>query len=264
LIPKVGIVVPTLGKRPDYLNECLESIKRAGGALVILVAPKTLDAQELASKNLITQHVNDPGLGLPAAINLGISSFPKEVEYVNWLGDDDLLCPGSLTLAKAELEGDPRKVLIFGSCEYIDERGDMVWKNKSGQWAVPLLRFGPDLIAQPGALFRREAFEKIGRLNLSFDWAFDFDLFIKLSKVGKVQFINSTLAKFRWHPESLSVQQRKSSVLEASRVRKSHLPRILKPISWLWEYPVMQATLMAGNHLSAKAKKRHPSIKGVG
>jgi GT2 family glycosyltransferase len=147
-------------------------------------------------------------------------------------------------------------VMTFGACEYIDVQEDVVWDNRSGQWAVTLLRFGPDLIPQPGALFRRSAFTSLGGLKTNFGWAFDFDLFIRLSKVGKLHYINQTLAQFRWHPESLSVEHRKSSVAEAGQVRVSHLPAWLRPFSFLWEYPIRQATLVAGKRLTAKAQSK--------
>jgi GT2 family glycosyltransferase len=146
--------------------------------------------------------------------------------------------------------------MVFGSCDYIDGKGHPIWTNSSGQWAVPLLRFGPDLIPQPGALFRRSTFEKVGGLRTDLGWAFDFDVLIRLSKAGKLRFINQTLAQFRWHPESLSVEHRRRSVAEASQVRVSHLPGLLRPISFIWEYPVRQATLVAGKRVTAQAKSK--------
>ena len=253
---RVGIVVPTLGNRPDYIEQCLRSIRSAGDAHILLVAPASLNSSGLKSSGLIDSVVVDQGGGLPAAINQGINELPSHVEYVNWLGDDDLLTEGSLETTAKVLDNDAEAVMVFGCCDYIDGKGQIIWTNSSGQWAVPLLRFGPDLIPQPGALFRRSDFEKVGGLRTDLGWAFDFDLFIRLSKVGKLLFINQTLAKFRWHPESLSVEHRKKSIAEASQVRVSHLPRLLRPISFIWEYPVRQATLIAGKRVTAKAKSK--------
>ena len=256
MIPTVGIVVPTLGKRPEYLRQCLESIRAAGEAHILLVAPDSFDAKKVLSSDMFDQVVFDPGSGLSAAINLGVDSLPPSVDLINWLGDDDVLTEGSITTAARELEASPDVIMVFGSCDYIDEAGAVVWKNKSGQWTVPLLRFGPDLIPQPGALFRRAAFKQAGMLKPKYDWAFDFDLFIELSKLGKLKFVDQTLAQFRWHPESLSVEFRKKSVSEASQVRVSHLPGLLRPISLLWEYPVRQATLIAGKRVTSKAHSK--------
>jgi GT2 family glycosyltransferase len=253
---RVGIVVPTLGERPDYLEQCLKSIREAGEAHVLLVAPESLDTKSLKSSGLIDSAIADPRNGLAAAINLGIKSLPESVEFVNWLGDDDLLSPGALNTATTALESSDDIAMVFGACDYIDSHGKVVWKNSSGQWAVPLLRFGPDLIPQPGALFRKSAFNAVGGLDTKFGWAFDFDLFIRLSKFGKLHYINETLAQFRWHPESLSVEHRKKSVAEASQVRVSHLPALLRAVSFIWEYPVRQATLIAGRRVTAKTQTK--------
>ena len=251
---KVGIVVPTLGTRPDYLEESLRSIRSAGEAYVLVVAPKSFDATEYLNAGLIDQFVEDPKTGLAEAINLGFSLLPKAINLINWLGDDDLLTEGSLEKTSAALVSNRKASFVFGACDYIDAKGNKSWANMSGPWAVPLLRVGPDLIPQPGALFRRDAFNKVGQISSGFGWAFDFDLFIKLSKVGKGIYLPETLAAFRWHPDSLSVGMRKKSVMEASAVRKSHLPAWVRPISILWEWPIMQVTLFAGIRVSKLAK----------
>jgi hypothetical protein len=253
---RVGIVVPTLGARLNYLELCLSSIRAAGQAHTLLIAPESLDTSNLQTAGLIDSVVTDTGSGLPAAINLGIESLPESIEYVNWLGDDDLLLPGSISSSTNVLDQKQNVVMTFGACDYIDGEGDIVWENRSGGWAVPLLRFGPDLIPQPGALFRRSAFSAVDELNINLGWAFDFDLFIRLSKIGKIQYINQTLAQFRWHPESLSVEHRTRSVSEASQVRVSHLPAFLRAASIIWEYPVRQATLLAGMRITSKAKSK--------
>jgi hypothetical protein len=211
--------------------------------------------RSLIADGLIDQFVIDPGRGLPNAINAGFSELPPEIEYINWLGDDDLLTKGSLGKATTGLDSDPKAVLVFGSCNYVDSSGRTIWINKSGQWASTLLRVGPNLIPQPGALFRRSAFDKVGGLKQNLNWAFDFDLLLNLKSIGRLKFLNETLSSFRWHPESLTVEFRNKSVEEASRVRILHLPPALRPISWLWEYPVKKATFLAGLRVSRNAKK---------
>lgn len=253
---KVGIVVPTLGDRPQYLVQCLESIRAAGSAYVLVVAPASFDPTGLTKNGLIDEVLLDNGLGLPQAINSGVAALPEGIEYVNWLGDDDLMTPHSIAETVALLDRHHEAPMVFGGCDYIDDKGKLILKNQSGSWAVPLLRFGPDLIPQPGALFRRSVFNLVGGLSTEYSLAFDLDFFIKISKTGRPLFTNKTLAMFRWHPESLSVEQRKKSVQEASRVRLSHLPSFLRPISFLWEAPVRFATLEAGKRVSALAKKK--------
>jgi GT2 family glycosyltransferase len=252
---KVGIVVPTIGQRPEYLPLALKSIREAGNAYILLVGNKGFDASSFLAEGLIDQYLDEQDPGLAAKINYGFRSLPKDIRYINWLGDDDLLTKDSLKIALGRITREDSPVLIYGGCEYIDPAGKPIFTNKSGSWAVPLLRFGPQLIPQPGALYRRDAFEELGGLSQRFGWAFDFELFLSLSKKGKVAFVPEVLARFRWHPGSLSVSRRAESVKEASQVRVSHLPKLLKPVSFVWEYPVRIATYLAGIRVSKVLRK---------
>jgi len=259
LTAKVGIVVPTLGTRPEYLPQCLNSIRASGqgdnSPFVIIVAPASFDATKYVSSGLAHHIVRDPGSGLASAINAGFEAMPSDVDYMNWLGDDDLLEEGTSTASSMFLDEHPKTVMVFGGSHYVSPEGIGLWTNNSGPWAVPLMRFGPNLIPQPGALFRKKSFFDVGGLNPKYGWAFDFDLFIRLSKIGRISHMNKVVSSFRWHPGSLSVRERDMSVAEASQIRLSHLPNFLRPISLLWEFPVRRATLLAGVLVSTRAKK---------
>ena len=246
----VGIVVPTLGSRAELLEITLRSIKDSRDVYTLIVCPNDVDLSSL--EYLFDQRVVDPGTGLANAINFGFRSLPDEIKLINWLGDDDYLEPKSIDQIRDLVNSDSKVVAAFGKCCYVDEHGNELFTNHSGRWAIPLLHFGPDLIPQPGMLFKREAFNSVGELSQDFGWAFDFDLLLKLKKIGKIKYLNKKVANFRWHRGSLSVGQRSNSVLEASRVRISHLPKFLKPISFIWEKPVMYLTLKTGERLSRK------------
>ncbi len=243
---RIGLIVPTLGLRNQYLQECLESIRRAGDAYVVIVTPNPQAIQDQYSSNLYDQIVLDPGKGLAAAINLGISVAPDHLRYVSWLGDDDLLEPDALSTTSDVLDKADDVVFVYGSCKYIDERGSVIFVNRSGKYAKTLMKFGPQLIPQPGSLFRRSAFQAVGELDNTLKWAFDLDLFIKLTKVGRMRFIPQTVSSFRWHAQSLSVGGRQGSVKEASAVRRSSLPGAIRLLSPIWELPLRRLILFVG------------------
>ena len=253
--PNVGIVVPTLGTRPDYLRQCLLSIRSAGRAAIHIVAPKSANLALLLDPDSYDELITDQGYGLSAAINTGLRSLPKSVRYINWLGDDDLLTENSLDHVEAILESNPKVVLVFGRCEYIDADGNSLWLNKSGSYATYVMRCGPQLIPQPGALFRRESYEQIGGLNNQYKWAFDLDLLIRLSRIGRLKFTPRTLAKFRWHIDSLSVGGRRHSVTEASVIRIAALPKTLRRLSPLWEIPMRWVILQAGKRYNPESRR---------
>ena len=248
----IGIVIPTLGDRPEYLEESIASIRRGGDSYILIVRPikaKSID-ENLTDK--VDSIIDDPGTGLARAINEGIRNFPAEIQFVSWLGDDDRLTTQSLSKASRTLEIESSAVFVFGQCQYIDGAGNPLWLNKSGKWTELLMLYGPQLIPQPGSLFRRSSFEQVGGLDESLKWAFDLDLFLKLRKVGKFGFLKEPLAEFRWHDGSLSVGSRQGSVDEASKVRRRHLPQGIKLASVVWEPLLRKIILFAGQRMSKR------------
>lgn len=242
---RVGIVVPTLGLREEYLLQTLNSIKSSENIHVLLIHPARYVPSESVF-NLCDVTLTEAKPGLSSAINFGISNLPKSCEYVTWLGDDDLLIGNSVFDLVKVLDSNPSVTFVYGGCTYIDSNGDEVGSNPSGKWAMKLIKFGPDLIPQPGSLIRRSVFEKVNGVSESYKYAFDQDLFIKLLEVGSGMHVNLTVSAFRWHPNSLSVSQRKGAVKEASKIRMARRTRKTRAFTWLAELLIQFVTLQAG------------------
>ena len=251
---EIGIVIPTLGQRQEYLIETIKSARIFGDVFLVVVVPGKF-REKIENLSGIDKIVIEAEPGLSAAINLGINMMPEEINFVGWIGDDDLLAAGAGKVSARFLSSNPDVVMTFGICNYINQNGEIIGVNKSGQWAVPLLRYGPDLIPQPGSIYRRSTFDKIGQIDTKYSFAFDFDLFSRLSKAGRIKYLALEVGSFRWHGDSKTVNTRKSSVLEASRVRRNQLPIFLKVISVVWELPVVLATYYAGLVVSRKVNR---------
>ncbi len=242
----IGIVVPTLGSRPEFLSEALKSIRNAGECYIVIVAPLQAFVDKIIDRRLFDKLVEDPMQGLVKAISTGVRALPQQIEYFNWLGDDDTLAPNSLRMSSSTLEDDPAIVCVFGMCQYVNKDGQPIYKNRSGHFAVPLLKFGPQLIPQPGALFRRTSFNKVGGLDPTYKCAFDLDLLLKLKKIGKIHYIPYQLSSFRWHSDSLSVRSRSVSVREARKIRQKNLSKFFYFFSPIWELPLGKLIYFVG------------------
>ena len=223
----------------------------------MIVMGPSVQANSKDYKGLFDQLIEEPKTGtLSEKLNFALSSFPENINLITWTGDDDLLAPGSLEFLEKEFRDDEDLFLIYGSCDYIDSNGNKIGQNRSGPWALGLARIGPFLAPQPGSLFRRQAFEGIGGLDSNLKLAFDFDLFMGLSRQGKAKYVNKTLASFRWHEDSLSVGQRKTSVKEASSVRSKQASRWLRPLLVITNPLVEIATYLAGFFVNWRLKAK--------
>jgi GT2 family glycosyltransferase len=255
---RVLLVVPTLGQRITYLYDTLSSIAAQDLPTdVVLVAPLTPEIQGLAEQ-FNAQVLPDPG-SQPKAINAGMRLAQPNHEYVNWLGDDDLLEPGSLACTTRALDTNPEAVVAYGACRYINESNQELWVSKAGPWATRILAWGPDLIPQPGMLVRRSAWERVGGVDESYRFAFDLDLLLRLKTVGALIDVGQVVSSFRWHAESLTVSDRATNLAESERAKRTALSPRARQFAWLWEAPVRIATRVAAREVNRRATRHKAS-----
>lgn len=253
-VPRVLMVVPTLGTRLDYLEATLRSIVEQDEVVhLVVVAPSSAHEARAVARNVEATVVDDPG-SLAAAINGGVASS-IDPEFVSWIGDDDLLEPGSLRATVHALDTHPSAVLAYGWCRYIDPGGRQLWLNRTGYAAQRVLSWGPQLIPQPGMLVRRSAWDAVGGLDESLTLAFDFDLILKLRGQGGLVCVPTPVAAFRWHPGSLTVSSRTRNLEESEAVKRRYLRPWQRKVAWSWERPVRVATRLAAFQVNRRASK---------
>jgi GT2 family glycosyltransferase len=252
--PRVLIVVPTLGRRPALLERTLHSIgAQSTPADVIVVGPETTDLRAAAERHG-ARWIADPG-SQTKAINLGLAQAAPHHAFVNWLNDDDLLEPGSLAATTSALDARPEATVAYGACRYIDEAGRELWVSRAGPWATRILSWGPDLIPQPGMLIRRTAWDQVGGVDESYRFAFDFDLLLKLKKIGPLVDVGRVVSSFLWHADSLTVGDRTTNLQESERAKRAALSPTARRFAWIWERPVRAATRAAAWEVNRRAGK---------
>lgn len=251
--PSLLVVIATLGKRNDYLEQTLKSIKSQEfkNVAITLVYPLSNKETQTLAKKYNAKSIADPG-SMSSAVNLGIIDGWDQYQYVAWIGDDDLYLPGSFTATITALEKYPRGVAVFGYCEYIDQTGKHLFDSKAGVFAPFIASWGPNLIPLPGTVFRCESLKKLDYLfDDSLRYAMDLDIFLRLKKIGKLISVNTPVSAFRWHIDSTTVANRNASLKETELVRRKYTPKILRPFVPFWEVPVRMATRIAAKRVSS-------------
>lgn len=238
-LPRILIVIPTLGERLDTLRRTLSSIKDQTGVLVDTVLVST--AQTPALAEIAAAHnarvIVHPGK-ISAAVNAGFSEALPAHRYVGWLGDDDMLRPGALATASALLDSNASAVVAYGACDYVDSGGNLLFTRRPPFAAPFLLQFVPGLIKQEACLFRRSALAEVGGLDEALKYTMDLDLLLKLRRVGGFVKTDQVLAAFCWHAGSITIANREASLDEAQAVQCRHVRGIFKIFSPVWMYPI--------------------------
>ena len=252
--PKVLLVVPTLGRRLEHLRDCLTSIANQSEPSQIVIASPDIPAVREMAEEFGATWIPDPG-SQTKAINAGASVAADSIEFVNWLGDDDLLEPGSIATTTRALHDNPSATVAYGACRYIDESGRELWISRAGPWASRILNWGPDLIPQPGMLVRIDAWRAVGGVDESYRFAFDLDLLLKLKRIGPLIDVGQVVSSFRWHADSLTVGDRDTNVAESERAKRNALSPTTRKMAWLWEKPVRGATRVAAWEVTRRARR---------
>lgn len=251
----VRVIVPTLGERMDTLEQALASIvAQSVPTRIVLVAPRAAVAARDLGRHYGGTVEDDPGRGLSAAMNVGLFAEGDE-RYFAWLNDDDLLRPDGLRVLKLLLDRRPDAPVAYGACDYVGPDGQLVGTSRMGDWAARILPWGPDLIPMPATLTRTAAARDVGGYDESLGYAMDLDLLRTLQRLGPFVSTRTCVAAFRWHPDSLTVANRRASVAEAEAVKRRHLPTALRPFSPLWHLPVRWATYSAARAVSRRTRR---------
>lgn len=249
---RVLAVVPTLGERLETLARTLNSIVGQTGVKVDAIvvtksASRDLDALVSTCGATILCHEGH----ISAAINAGLRAAGAEHKYMLWLGDDDFLRPGAVAKACQALERTPSAAVCYGRCDYVDLDGNLLFSRRPPVLAPFLLRFVPGLIKQEACLFRLSDVMLVGGLDEELRYTMDLDLLLRLQEVGTFVRLNNVLAAFCWHPGSLTIANRQTSLAEAQSVQSRHAKGATAVLFSLLRYPVRRLIV----HLDQKIRR---------
>lgn len=128
-------------------------------------------------------------------------------KYLAYLSSDDLLDPSAISKAVAILEADDGVVCVFPDSHVIDEAGQIVKRSVGRPFDLEDLVILQECYIGPGAVFRREAFEKVGGWRPELRLAPDREFWMRLSREGRFHYIDEPLAYYRLHANSYSVKE---------------------------------------------------------
>lgn len=251
----VLLVVPTLGLRPELLTQSLDSIagQQIEGVDLVIVGPEGVGLESQAEQRG-GRFVPDPRRGgLSGALNAGLASARPGTTYFSWLGDDDLLAEGSLKAAVDALDHNQNASMVFGWCDYINLEGRVVFRNRAGRFAAWTIGWGPNLIPQPGCLFRLDDVVAVGGLDESVRLAMDLDLYLRLRRRGRLLALPRTVASFRWHAGSATVSSESVSTDESDRLRMKYMGAFAARLYLVVRWPGRLALWLAKRWVDLKA-----------
>ena len=199
----------------------------------------------------ISGWVSEPDSGYADAVSKGFDMVPSH--YQCWIACGDVLLPGALHLARSILEQTGAE-MIYGDDFYIDENGKLLQvTNGDIDNLAEMMLFGGWTPLQDACFWKTDLYTKVGGINPSIRYAADYDLFLRMSMLGRCIYTPHVFSAFRRHEGQTSERFRatyKAEKLAAANsvsavMNKKPIPMWSKAYYWL--YPKFRARISARN-----------------
>lgn len=178
--------------------------------------------------------VRDADRGQSDAINRGFRLGSGSI--LAFLNADDLYTRDAVTRGVAEFERRPEAAVVYGRADLIDESGAAIGCYPVEPFEAASLA-DRCFIAQPAAFIRREAYDQVGGFDPELHFAFDYDFWIRLSRLRDFAMIDAVLASARVHAGSKTVSQQRPACAEAVTV----LARQFGYVPYGWAFALSNA-----------------------
>ena len=204
----IDIIIPTLNSA-DTIESTIQSLlslgKKGIRQNIIVVDSNSADGTLPIVEKYQIRHVNYPKGNMYAAINFGIRM--GESAWCTYLNSDDIIYPDAFAdfLKMTQLQ---MSEIAYGNIDYIDRVGRFVhsWNSAPVLQICALFdsKFNP--IPQPGTIFSRELYQRLGGFDERFKYFADYDFFLRAyqKKAKFLKYKGNTVAAFRLHERQLS------------------------------------------------------------
>lgn len=234
--PLVTILTPSLNQA-RFLEETLQSVlgQDYPNLEYLIVDGGSTDG----SLEIIQHHasqfawwVSEPDQGQTDALNKGFSHARGEI--FAWLNSDDTYLPGAISAAVSSLQAHPEAALVYGDANLVDEQGQLIGRFPSRQTNLRRLLRGSVHIPQQAAFFRAAHWNQVAPLDPSFQFAMDYDLWVRLAKLAPLVYTPGLWANFRLHGEGKSLTMDDRCYPEMLRVYQRERGNSLSLLALRW------------------------------
>lgn len=176
-----------------------------------------------------------PDHGAAAALREGFAMAGGDV--LGWLNADDVLEPGALRAALEALRLHPDAAAVYGDSQWIDSEGHLLGNYPTADFSETLLAQSC-IISQPACFFRASAYRAAGGIDGELFSAFDYELWIRMARVGPFVHIPQRWASSRMHATNKTLGSRGRAFSEGMSVLERHFGYV--PFSWIYSQRIWE------------------------
>lgn len=228
--PTVSVVIPTYN-RSEYISRAVQSVLDQSFAdleVIIVDDCSTDETRDVVDKikakdKRVKYHRLEKNQGAPKARNTGIKL--AQGKYIGLLDDDDNWREDKLELQVGKFKNLPDEVaLLYGAYKITYSRDDIEDRvkrpTKRGDIFKDLLK--KCLIGSPTVLVRAKAFEKVGGFDLKLKSCQDWDMWLRIAKEFKVDYVDEIVADYYLRDEGQISRNFSSQAQGRKRIYKKY------------------------------------------
>jgi glycosyltransferase involved in cell wall biosynthesis len=225
-LPAITLVTPSFNQA-RFIEATIRSVLLQGyPALeyVIMDGGSTDGAVDIIRKYepWLARWVSAKDRGQSDALNRGLAKTSGEI--VGWLCSDDRLVPGALHAMVRFRASNLDAIAWAGACRTVTADGRSFYTNAPrGATREALADWGrAGRISQPACFFSRDAWQRLGGVEESYHYAMDFDLWLRMSAIGRFALTDAIWAEETLHDATKSFGQRGRSLAEMHLIQIRH------------------------------------------
>jgi glycosyltransferase involved in cell wall biosynthesis len=235
LLPSISIITPTKNQA-EFLEQTIESILAQNYPnLEFLILDGgsrdgTIEILRKYEKFLFWRSENNKGQ--VDAINKGLKTVKGEV--VAYINSDDWIFPGTLLRIGEFFLENPKVKIVTGKCLNVDTNRKPIrsfitlYKNFLLRHQKPGLLKICNYISQPATFWKKELHDSIGFFNPDYQYAMDYDFWLRVNQIEKIHFIETYFANFRVYPTSITSSNSRAQFIEEYQIAGKYSNNVLK------------------------------------
>lgn len=203
-IPKISIITPSFNQ-VKFLERTIQSVLNQNYKnleYIIIDGGSTDGSVELIQKyqSSISYWVSEKDGGQSEAINKGLRLATGDL--VGWQNSDDIYFPSAFDEIARIFCKSKGVDLFIGNMSLIDEEDRIIEDLKYVKPTYRSILAEGMVLTNQSAFWVRDIHNKIGYLNETLHYGFDYDWFLRILNIGKGAHVNKTLGGLRLHKDT--------------------------------------------------------------
>lgn len=242
--PKISVIIPTYNYG-EYVSEALDSVLAQtykDYEIIVIDDGSTDNTKDIVGKYIENsigniKYIYQENKGVSNARNTGIKN--ARGEYIAFLDADDIWFPDKLELQMDLFEKNPELGLVFCNTfsfnEHSSSKKTGFQLNPAGEPAKILQSLViRNRISTNTVIVKKRYFDKTGLFDEDLRFGEDYDMWLRIAKYYKVDYLNTVLTKYRLHVNNLSKinkEKEERVIIDMIKIRKRALqenPEIFK------------------------------------